>query len=166
MENAEDPTTTQYPDMEEEEGMGLDPPPDTEPSRLIAKPRDEPGQGLCADQRAANEPLPTTAQDVVPEMTAQAISDDEQPAGTQYPDIDDEEEVFNCQPASRMPDGPAAGLPDTQSDFDAELEDFLAEQVCKEALSLSKVLMQVFASKRSIHRNREKVGGYFCWSQS
>ena len=105
-QDAEDdePLATQYPDIEDE--------------------------GLPCEDAA----LPASGRQEAPESSGRGLqmhaSEDEVPAGTQYPDLDEEDSLSQSQlrqPGTADPEEDIA--PDAHSDFDAELDDFLAEQV-------------------------------------
>lgn len=109
-ENGDLPTETQYPDLEEE-------------SDVCKGGSADGGEGPAptAERAFPGQPVGGSPEPVEPD------EQEREPAGTQYPDLDDDDMDF--QPDVREPEAAAGSPHDAQADFDAELDQFLAEQV-------------------------------------
>ena len=146
------PAATQYPDIEDDD---LPSPSAAQAAQIAPAPQEAP--------QSSHSPLQTDAEDEVPLATQypdieddgppcqdaaeiapglrggpQTISrdlqadggEDEVPNATQYPDLDEDDSLSQSQPQYHARAEPEEDIaPDAHSDFDAELDDFLAEQV-------------------------------------
>lgn len=142
------PTATQYPDIEDDDlppqGAVQEAPPNSHTSPQAEVQEDE---ALIATQYPDIEdddiphPVPAQAASDLqepPQNSSRVLQADaaenEAPTATQYPDLDEEDSLSQSQPQQHVRAEPEEDIaPDAHSDFDAELDEFLAEQVFHKA---------------------------------